>query len=238
MLKIINNILFNKANKSTVFQHDDPFVQDVIKDPELTWLISFPRTGSHWLRMMMELYFEKPGLVLIYKYKNAKSFTCYHWHDSDLTTSKKRNVIYLYRGAVDTIFSQVKFEREDITDTERVIFWTRKYAKHLSKWILEEDFTKKKTLILYENLINNPVQEFHKITNHYNQELDEEKFEKVLSKITKEKIKKKTRHDQQVINLSKDYQKERQDFRRNFSDLITSQFLEIDERLIALKLND
>ena len=27
------------------------------------FLISFPRTGSHWLRMLCELYFERPTLV-------------------------------------------------------------------------------------------------------------------------------------------------------------------------------
>ena len=43
-------------------------------------------------------------------YKDAKTFTCYHRHDVELTISGCKNVLYLYRDPVDTIYSQIRYE--------------------------------------------------------------------------------------------------------------------------------
>ena len=50
--------LDRRANSKIVERH--------IADPEFPYLISFPRTGSHWLRMLMELYFDRPSLTLLF----------------------------------------------------------------------------------------------------------------------------------------------------------------------------
>jgi len=50
----------------------DPKILDhFLKNADFPWLISFPRTGSHWLRMIMELYFEKPSLRRVFFYPDA-----------------------------------------------------------------------------------------------------------------------------------------------------------------------
>ncbi len=52
-------------NMSTIFGHNDQFVVDYLRsNPDLPYLISYPRTGSHWLRLVMEEYFDKPSLVV------------------------------------------------------------------------------------------------------------------------------------------------------------------------------
>ena len=92
---------------------DKLFLAKVLSDPDFPFLISFPRTGSHWLRMLMELYFEQPSLVRVFYYKDNDNYLCYHHHDEDLKLVDKKNVIYLYRDPVDH-FIQILFALERI----------------------------------------------------------------------------------------------------------------------------
>ena len=47
---------------------DQKIWQKYTSNPEFPYLVSFPRTGSHWLRNVMELYFEKPSLTRVFLY--------------------------------------------------------------------------------------------------------------------------------------------------------------------------
>ena len=76
LVKKINNIIKNTNSNS--YRVNQKIVNKFISDPDFPFLVSFSRTGSHWLRNIMELYFEKPSLVRAFYYKNAKDFTCYH----------------------------------------------------------------------------------------------------------------------------------------------------------------
>jgi hypothetical protein len=87
---------------------DQSLIKRFTDNPDFRYLISFPRTGSHGLRMLMELYFEKPALVRAFYFKQSTEFTCYHSHDIDLE-SDRRNVLYLYRHPVATVFSQMEY---------------------------------------------------------------------------------------------------------------------------------
>ena len=197
-------------------------IEHFSKDPDFPFLISFPRTGSHWLRMVMELYFEKPSLVRSFYFHNAKSFTCLHTHDLNLDVERRR-VIYLYRNPVDTIYSQISYHKEEFSESN-VIKWAELYNKHLKKWLLEESFTTSKVLVRYENLKENFNLEFKKITSFFELPLDEKKLQDCLEKVSKEKLKLKTKHDPQVVNLSKDYTESKEEFRNNFSKLILGYF--------------
>ncbi|MEL6926389.1 MAG: hypothetical protein AAFO94_20265, partial [Bacteroidota bacterium] len=119
----------------------------IIADPEFPYLISFPRTGSHWLRMLMELYFDKPSLALAFYNKEATEFTCYHRHDESLDIQGIRNVIYLYRDPVETIYSQMNYHKEPVDDAQRQQYWSDLYGRHLQKWLFNETFTKKKLIL-------------------------------------------------------------------------------------------
>ena len=95
---------------------DDPeVIKSFTDNPDFPYLVSFSRTGSHWLRMIMELYFEKPSLVRAFYFKDANDFTCYHTHDMDLEL-RRENVIYLYRNPVETVYSQLCYYKEDPDD--------------------------------------------------------------------------------------------------------------------------
>lgn len=211
------NSISNKHERS--IQVEQKVVERFIADPDFPFLISFPRTGSHWLRMVMELYFEKPSLVRIFYYKDATDFTCYHRHDEDLTI-QRQNVIYLYRCPVETIYSQLNYYQEDIDDRERIMYWADLYGRHLAKWLLQEEFTTRKTVITYEGMKKHIQGEFKKICHHFSVTFNRERLQPALTKVTKTEVKRKTLHDRKVINLSAAYRGEKEKFKKGYSSFI------------------
>ena len=204
--------MFNFFYKKDSLVINNKIVQQYIDNPDFPWLISFPRTGSHWLRMLMELYFKKPSLVRTFFYHKAKDFTCYHRHDEDLKIENVNNIIYLYRNPIDTVYSQMNYYNEDLMNNDRIIYWAELYGMHLSKWLYDETFSQKKVVLTYEGLKNNLVKEFEKLCEFFEHEFIENKIIKINEMVSKEKLKKKTKHDQQVVNLSNEYQIVRQKF--------------------------
>jgi hypothetical protein len=64
MLKKIISRILNPDGSVSI---DDPAVTKSFTDnPDFPYLVSYSRTGSHWLRMIMELYFEKLSLVRVF----------------------------------------------------------------------------------------------------------------------------------------------------------------------------
>jgi len=214
--KLINRILNSDGSVSI----DDPMVIKSFTDnPDFPYLVSFSRTGSHWLRMILELYFEKPSLVRAFYFKEATDFTCYHTHDMDLKLRREK-VIYLYRNPVETVYSQLGYHREDLNDRERRQHWTNLYARHLSKWLVHDDFTRKKTVITYEGMKSNMHGQIKKVCEHLRKDFDSAKLDSVLAQVSKDELKKKTKHDQQVVNLTDAYRNEREVFREKHETLI------------------
>jgi len=221
--------LFYSDEKGS-YEIDEQIVQQFISNPDFPWLISFPRTGSHWLRMLMELYFEKPSLVRAFYFKDATDFTCYHRHDQECN-EKCKNVIYLYRHPIDTIYSQLNYYKEDMCDYERIEFWTTLYAKHLVKWIFNEKFTDKKTIIIYEGLKENLSAEFEKICKHLNVYFDARRLATIAKHVSKNKLKEKTTYDPQVVNVSSTYQENRSFFKNQSGQYVLSIMFNVDSRL-------
>jgi hypothetical protein len=183
---------------------DQALIQRVTDDPDFPYLISFPRTGSHWLRMLMELYCERPSLVRAFYFKQSTEFTCYHRHDIDLKI-RRRNVLYLYRHPVATVFSQMNYCREDLNDIGRIRYWCELYGQHMRKWLIADDFTTKKTVLTYEGMQRDLIKEFAKVCKHFGAAIDADKLVRISARVTKEEVKRKTRHDEQVVSLSSSY---------------------------------
>lgn len=199
----------------------EKIVNSFIENENFPYLISFPRTGSHWLRMVMELYFEKPSLRLLFfeEFFQQSEFTCLHVHDLNLDV-KRKNVIYLYRDPVPTIYSQLSFHKEEIDDFTRIVYWTEVYAKHLSRWLINDHFSTQKTVLTYEGLKKDICNEFSKICSHLNYSFSEERIINIANKVTKQNIKEKTTHDPRVIQISKKYDTSRNYFIDKYSERI------------------
>lgn len=220
----------DQLNESSAQITDNALISKYAEDPHFPFLVSFPRTGSHWLRMLMELYFEQPSLVRAFYYKKAKSYLCFHTHDMDLDVSRK-NVIYLYRNPVATIYSQMCYAKEDLDSIQNIEKWSELYGKHLCKWLLLESDSKTKTIIRYENLQTDLVSEFQKITSHFFQKLDKDRLKEIARKVTKDSVRKRTSHDKQVINISSDYEERREIFKELYAKKIHQIIVNQDKRL-------
>lgn len=201
------------------------------RDPEFPFLVSFPRTGSHWLRMMSELYFERPTLTRNFFYPEKSDFLFLHTHDMDLSV-ERRNVIYLYRQPVPTIFSQLTYHKDDTDDTAAIIRWTDIYGRHLEKWILIETFTVQKTVLRYDLLRDSMISEFSKLVRHFDKVPDPAKIYRAASLVTKQAVAAKVDSDDpQVIAKQADYGVRRIKFREKFSGLISDRIVTLNEKL-------
>jgi len=196
---------------------------DVLKkftnNPNSTFLVSFPRTGSHWLRMIMELYFERPSLTRAFYYPKCSDYLTLHTHDMDLNVYRK-SVIYIYRDPIDTIYSQLNYYKEDIDNRDKIESWSDIYGRHLDKWLHKENFTVRKTVIRYDRLKENMANEFAKICAHFCFEFDTDRLKEAAFQVSKENVKEKTTYDNQVMNLSKRYQEERNRFSVEHGDIV------------------
>lgn len=199
-------------------------IKKFLANPSNPFLVSSPRTGSHWLRMIMELYFQRPQLPLSFYYPLRNDYLIYHTHDMELDV-RRNNVIYIYREPVETIYSQMQYHKESLADTDRILYWTELYAQHLKKWLIDEKITQKKALVKYEQLLLSPHLEFSKITSFFGMDFDKDHFDKCALQISKEQLKKKTAHDEQVVNLSSEYGLTRQRFKNDHSDFIWESLL-------------
>lgn len=217
MLKSVINKILNPDGSTSV--DDQNVISSFTANPDFPYLVSFSRTGSHWLRMIMELYFGKPALVRIFYFKDANDFTCYHTHDMELALERK-NVIYLYRNPVETVYSQLRYYKEDTDDPMLRHHWVDLYVRHLAKWLVRENFTNKKTVIYYEGMRSNMHGEFAKVCAHFDHPLNETKLDEVLDKVSKSELKQKTTHDKQVVNLSDEYREARLDFVNKYTEEI------------------
>lgn len=198
---------------------DQSVIESYLSLPNNPILVSFPRTGSHWLRMMMELYFERPSLVRVFYYPQVTNYLMLHTHDIDLSIERE-NVIYLYRDPIDTIYSQMNYYKEDIHNSLRISYWSNLYGRHLNKWLGSEKFTKKKTVISYEGLKTNIEIEFAKITDHFEVKLNRKKLKNSIERVTKEEVKQKTVHDPQVVQLDESYIGARNLFKQRYRQQI------------------
>ena len=142
-----------------------------------------------------------------------------HTHDLELNV-ERQNVIYLYREPVETIFSQLVYWKEDTGNRERVMHWADLYGRHLDKWLCAEHFTRRKTVLTYEGMKRDLPEEFQKITRHFDAPFDAVKLQHAVSRVTKDEVKKKTRHDPQVIQLGDEYAKARTDFAKRQGRLV------------------
>jgi hypothetical protein len=192
---------------------DSSVIEAFVSDPDNTFLVSFPRTGSHWLRMLMELYFEQPSLVRVFFYPEVEDYLTLHTHDLDLDVERRR-VIYLYREPVATIYSQLQYHEEDLDNPDRIAHWSTLYGCHLEKWLTAESFTEQKTLVRYDRLKANTAAEFTKVCNHFSVDFDADRFDTIAEQVSKQRVNERTEHDSQVVNLRKSYEKKRTQFRK------------------------
>jgi len=195
-------------------------------DPRMEHLpvfISYPRSGSHWLNGLMELYFERPRLRHgpASWFPNRNDFMWFHDHDihSDLEL-EHNNIMYLIRDPKDVIFSLLKAEHQVITD-KLVYEQVSRLQKHYHKYLNMPACN----VISYHRMKRKPYEEFTKITEWLDHIFVPVVFDKVLHMVSKSKIIDKA-VDKRYFNkamLSSDYEHERKQFKSAFGELIDNE---------------
>ena len=222
-IKILKKLGLKKITDPGMADQKD--IDTFTANPDNPFLVSFPRTGSHWLRMLMELYFEQPSLVRSFYFHNQRDYLTLHTHDLDLSV-QRANVIYLYRNPVETIYSQLQYHGEDISDHARISYWSDLYGKHLDKWLHFENFTRKKTILRYDKLKANLPEEFGRLCTHLGTIVNPQRINEIALQVSKENVKKLTTHDDRVVNPTNAYTNQREEFIAQYAGLVWETLLD------------
>lgn len=217
-----------------------------LQDPMITRLVSYPRTGSHWFRVLMEMYLEKPSGVRSFYYPNPKEIWGIHIHNRDVDIYEESEgivknldkVIYLHRNPCDTLFSLLKYEKiiaenwngsnKKIIE-QKVIEYSHEYKKHLVRWTENNNDIKNIFYLKYENLKDKPHETFESVLKFMNLGWNHDKFSDILSMVDKKRIKNLTLHDPSVISMSQIFyqdiaEKQKLCFYKHYKDHIEAIF--------------
>lgn len=191
--------------------------------PDLVHLVSFPRTGSHWLRVLLEDYSNRPLKGRSFKRHWSRNYLLTHTHDNELSIQSD-NVIYLYRDPVPTIYSQLNYYNQSINDLNSLCYWTSRYSHHLCHWLILRGNNPKghQLNIKYSDLKDSPFHNFQLICEMLSIKYDENRFRLIYKQTTKDKVKSLSSHDKQVVDNSSDYNKYKKEFRLKNEILIWS----------------
>ncbi|MEL7473944.1 MAG: hypothetical protein AAGK04_11560, partial [Planctomycetota bacterium] len=187
-------------------------------------------TGSHWLRMALELYFDRPLLSRHFFEHDDTRPLLTHDHDLECDLEPDGPVIYLHRGPVDVVFSQLTYEHGvDAIDlpSEAIDATTRHYRRHLERWLLDPPKAcHKPTTVVYERLRDRPMEALRPAIETLRGEFDADRLRAVWDRVTPALVAQRTEHDQSVIDRADQKERRRERFRDRFGARIMSTILE------------
>jgi len=208
-------------------------------DPDFPFFVSFPRTGSHWFRIVMELYLGIPCLVESWTIKKPRTFWAYHRHDRYLEeVDNRNNVLYLYRNPVETLCSEMYYWEKDFSD--HIDEYISIYSNHLIRWLYNHDDVNLFEAITYEDFKDNPIPivskalSFLQICHHGDStyDIDKNKIISCYEQASKQKIKEMTKvSNPKAVNINGKYNDIKNMFREKYSYYILQKFIDIDNRL-------
>jgi hypothetical protein len=178
-----------------------PFARAAREHPDLPYFVSFPRTGSHWLRTFLEIYFDRPLLVRSFFPHPIDQPLLIHTHDLDDQVQDARATLYLYRGIVDTVFSQVEYEHGDAAgaswdDVEREL---QRYMHSLRKWLGDDAPAVRTHIVTYESLLDRPSETLAAVIRFLGGDVDHERIERLWAACDRHLVAERTAHDAKVI---------------------------------------
>ena len=188
-------------------------------------LISYPRTGSHWFRILMEAYLNEPSIVQSFfnpRPSNIWGFHIHHRyiakpHPSEGPVFGLKNVIYLYRNPADTIFSIMKYEgnipenwdgQKSIDLAEAFEKYKLEYYKHLQFYLNNQSNITNLHFIKYEEIRDNGAQTFQSCIKFLNRPWNPKRFDEIYKHCNKKLTKRLTPHDPAALNIEEITKKE------------------------------
>ena len=198
--------------------------KEFLHNSDRAFLISFPRCGSHYLRMLCEFAFRKPTLPRVFcteffpevrEYK-PDDFLFRHSHEHIFSS----RMIYLFRFPVDVVYSYlihigVTFDEESVANA------AREYAAHYEK-IKNVDNV---LYIEYSNLLLKPFDVFDDLAAFLGCSYQDSLLAEGLRTVTREFVRNKTAEGYEhpviapvisgVIEMSK-----RKEFKQRYGKMI------------------
>lgn len=178
-----------------------PEVKDVPNG--LPWLISFPRTGSHWLRAFLEIYFDQPMLTRHFFEHDSDELLLMHDHDMDLKQHPNGPVVYLHRGPIATVYSELTYHHGpgavELSDDE-VDKVAEHYLRHLRHWMCGGAPREPEQIVAYEWLLDDPSGAFAQVVRFLGGAWDEQQGTDARAKATHGVIRERNPHDMRIID--------------------------------------
>ena len=175
---------------------EKPMVTD-----NLVWLCSYPKSGNTMVRIAVENYFNQPTLS-VYRhvtkgdnsplfgnnYSNAIGIKCHKVSE----VPKQAAMVYIYRDPRDVLISYFKWNTGEMPNENEAQFNSFIHSA-LHEWKAEieqaRQFSGKKCLIRYEDIIQNPVDTYEQIFSFIcnDKAIDHDQLKKTIHNTTKEK---------------------------------------------------
>ena len=207
-------------------------MEPVNYDLSLTRLVSYPRTGSHYVRIVIEDTINEPCAPNSFLNNQASMPWGFHLHDRIVGSGEEGafsdfdNVIYLYRNPIDTIYSNLRYHESD--DWKKIAY---EYRDHLERWIYNNKDCKKINIFKYEDLINDSFNKFSNIIGLIGKSFDNEKLLDAINNTTIERVRLLTQEmDSKVIDKNRNnggYGKDKAYFATYVGSKIREMFKEV-----------
>ena len=220
--------------------------RNIFGDMSFPRLVSYPRTGSHWLRMMLEVHLGMPSYVQSFFDPNPAQCWGFHIHNrlveephpTEGPVIGLKNVIYLYRDPIDTIFSQLKYEKKlprswsgqaDDRLNQDVEKISQEYYDHLQRWVFNHDDVENFMSLTYQELKDNPVEKLMLISTFLGMGGTIDTASEAVRRCDKSLTKKLTPHDRnalndQSLNSPDQYAGQKRLFASRYGSAITKKF--------------
>lgn len=198
-------------------------IKQLMKNNNITIMVSYPRSGSHMIRIILEQYTNRPLIPRTFLHYDKSNPILCHFHYYFENYSNER-IIFLYRNPVDVVFSHIVFDKNEI-NIKNVNIYVEKYIEHFKYWMIKN--TEKNIFIIkFENFLKNSEKIFIDILKYIDENIiyDEEKFQNIYKKTNKKYISELTNDipllKNRVICQDENYENKREEFKNNFKNYI------------------
>lgn len=210
---------------------DERMRQDYLADQNHPVLVSFPRTGSHWVRLLVEEATGSPTLPrpLV---ASGTDYVLTHHHDPGLRL-KHRTVVYLYRRDVSaTVFSLLALTHGRVVDTSRMDKYAREYAMHMRRWLLSGPIARRKMVMVYEKLAHHTARWLRRLLRFLGRKVPPGAVDAAVLAATKERMRGiSLEWSTGVVHVGEHYDADRVAFEEEHGGHVRRTFLSVDARL-------
>ena len=208
--------------------------ENMFANPDYPRLVSFPRTGSHWFRLVMEFYLICPCAPQAFLVKTPNRCWGLHVHNrkirdphpSEGPVSNLGKVIYLYRNPIDVIWSCLEYENKSAEDYLDTLI--NEYKDHLERWLNNPADIKNICYIKYEDFKENPWDTFAKVLGFLEiKQIDKNMFLEIYKTASIANSRANFKHDNSVISrrrLSRDWKNDKEEFVKTYGERILKEF--------------